>query len=340
MPRNGEIAKTNMKEHERERDRIDKEIKRKQAEKIMEDGPQRTLELEQEIRELARDLGKHNHFVLEFMFYGSNDGNDSAAEQKIQDNIQNGERVKELVKEKSDDPPEVKQVKGDIVKIEDRTNKIIEEFWKTYKKDSQINMVFAIVGVGFAIASLGLSIACLYYGVNPKEPSGGGSSQPSGGGSNAGPPTPNFLASNALVGDDGTMTDDEIEDMMQHLVATKAVIAEGAVSQEKLWPNLGAQADQMSIEDQNLTLIFVQEAAVDLPGTREFFWLDPSEAKERYEALRAAHKRSGKFSDVYLEATKIRYDDSEVPMFHVASLTQYALRLIRHDLLYPDDPPH
>ena len=83
---------------------------------------------------------------------------------------------------------------------------------------------------------------------------------------------------------------------------------------------VAAKADQMPIENQNLTLIFVQQASVDLPGRSEFFWLDPSEQKQRYEALRAAYHKSNKFSDVYLAAAKIRYDDKEVPMFHVASL--------------------
>jgi hypothetical protein len=147
---------------------------------------------------------------------------------------------------------------------------------------------------------------------------------------------PSSVAFNALAGDDMKMTDDQIEDMMQRLVASKAVIARGEAPQERLWQNLAAKADQKRIEDQNLTLIFVQQASVDLPGRSEFFWLDPSEEKQQYEALRAAHKKSGKFADVYLAAARIRYDDKEVPMFHVASLIQYALHLIKLDLLPSD----
>lgn len=87
----------------------------------------------------------------------------------------------------------------------------------------------------------------------------------------------------------------------------------------------------MDVKTQNLMLIFVQQAAVDLPGMQEFFWLDGSEAAERYRALRAAYKTSSKFKDVYLKATEINYKGETVPIFHMAVLLQNALRLIEHD---------
>jgi hypothetical protein len=126
----------------------------------------------------------------------------------------------------------------------------------------------------------------------------------------------------------------ELEKAMQDLVINKAVIASGKVPQDTLWNNLAA--DSSDLEAQNTALMFIQEASADLEGARDFFWLDISEATERYQALRAAHKRSGKLSDVYLEAKKIEYDGGKVPMSHVALLLQIALGLIQHDLLFSD----
>jgi hypothetical protein len=96
--------------------------------------------------------------------------------------------------------------------------------------------------------------------------------------------------------------------------------------------SVNRQPDKVSDRD---TLIFIQEAALQLPGREEFFWLDPSEAEQRYEALRAAYKKSKKLSDVYLAARQIKYNGKEVPTFHVALLIQWALKLIKDDQLFP-----
>jgi hypothetical protein len=145
-------------------------------------------------------------------------------------------------------------------------------------------------------------------------------------------------STNAGVGaGDGTPSEpsaEELEKLMQELVVNKAVIASGNIPQNTLWQNLASVADSLDIEAQNTALMFIQEAAVDLEGGRDFFWLDISQAIERYQALRAAHKRSSKLSDVYREALKIEYDGEKVPPFHVALLIQFALGLIKHDLVF------
>jgi hypothetical protein len=228
-------------------------------------------------------------------------------------------------------PDEIKLANADNLDTSRKTDEIIKTFWETYQKDSETNLRIAIAGLatGLVVALAGLAVASagLYYGVNPKQPPSPAPPAPTPGPLNA-----NLAAANARIGDEKKMTEAEIEEMMQRLVASKGAIASGKVPQEMLWHNLADKANKTSIDDQSLTLIFVQQASVRLEGTREFLWLDPRDAKERYDALREAHKRSGKFADVYLEAAKIKYDDKPVPMFHVASLIQYALPLIRLDL--------
>ena len=309
--------------HHTEFDRWGKEKISLEHMREIEDDPEKRRELDKLIIRADEMLEMHGEFLDDLKFMRENRGNDQEIELKIRNDRRNTERVLGRIEVKDDDFEEMSHVKNENRISIEKTNEMSEDFWETYKKDSKLNLGLAITGIVgsllFGLAGLGIAIASLYYTLNPAKKavhsnSGGG------GGDNSDLPGPSHLGLNRLAGDEKEMTADEIADMMQRLVTSKAVVAAGKVSQELFWPNLAANANQMRIEDQNLTLIFVQQASVDLPGTSEFFWLDPSEQKQQYEALRAAYHKSNKFSDVYLAAAKIRYDDKEVPMFHVASL--------------------
>jgi hypothetical protein len=217
--------------------------------------------------------------------------------------------------------------------LSERTHALVSEYYETYKKDRETaggyrGLQWASLTIGF------LSLVMALWGRSdpPKRnfnalASGndelsstedGVSSTDVGAGSGEGlPPGP---------------SEKDIEELMQSLVINKEVIASGKIPQDMLWKNLASVADSLDIEAQNTALMFIAEAAVDLQGGRDFFWLDISEAIERYEGLREAHKRSGKLSDVYLEARKLKYNGNEVPPFHVALLIQFALGQIKHDL--------
>jgi hypothetical protein len=225
---------------------------------------------------------------------------------------------------------ENKKVVGDI------HNNIDDYITKTYPQGEALNIGLHGTGLFLALAGLAFGIACLVIAVNGEDDD---KTKPVFKESvNSAFPDMDFVALGEIPRDPKDVSEDQLEEMMQKLIVDRGVIAGGQVPQKRLWQNLAGVADKTEIADQNLALILLQEAASDLPGTGEFLWLDASQASDRYDALRAAYKKSKKLSDVYLAATKIEYDGEDVPAFHTAVLLQCALKAIHHDSLFPDIP--
>lgn len=329
--------------HGREVERIDREINEKkiEREKLPADDQENLDRINREIEQLEIDMDMHGQFWEQYDTISKTYGNDDEAGGMAKDNENGNKKVNEVYESFSDEL-EMDDLKGDNLTLHEKTYTMMENFWETYKADSKSTLWLAIGGVAgsliFGIVGFGLAAASLYYAINPKPapPSPPQPATPSG--TNSGAREPDSLAAEASG--DISMTEEEIEDMMQQLVSSKALIAGGKVSQEQFWRKLADKADQSRIEDLNLTLIFVQQASIDLPGRSTFFWLDPSEAKQQYNALHEAYKKSGKLADVYVTAAEMRYERKEVPMFHVATLIQCALHLIKFDRLSAADARH
>jgi hypothetical protein len=251
----------------------------------------------------------------------------------------------------------IKQAIEDNKTASEKTHKLIERYLETYKEDQEDNSSYAIGGLVIGLVGLAASIAGLVLSVlgyedetTPKDQKTSPKSAQLSPGDGAIPGTmntnlrpsvaPRAGASSSLVGagaGGGTETEpstEELEEMMQTLVVHKELISSGQVPQDLLWQHLASATDKLDLDAQDATLMFIQEAAVALPGSQDFFWLDPSDATDRYEALREAYKRSSKLSDVYIEATKLEYNGKKIPTFHVALLLQLALRLIKRDLMF------
>jgi hypothetical protein len=239
-------------------------------------------------------------------------------------------------------------IKENIVRSK-QSNAATDDFLESFRTNKWASATFRFLQIGGIImAASSLALAVTNYLRNqpkpPEKPKNVPGPLPVGGGSSDKGMNWGALGA-AQAGASSSeappeLSEDQIEDLMLGLFVNKGVIAAGKVPQDSLWQNLASQADGGDLEAHNLTLMFIQEAAVDLPGTRDFFWGAPSsDMAERYQALRQAYKRSGKLSDVYLEATKLEYNGEKIPTFHVALLLQLALRLIKHDLLYPNATP-
>lgn len=329
--------------HGREVERIDHEIsnKKNEREKLPADDVENLERINLEIEQLEIDMNRHGQYWEQYDIISKSYGNDDVIVKFVKD-IESGNNKIDDAYERFGSELEMSDLKDENLTLHAKTYEMMEEFWKTYKADSKTTLWLAVGGVAgsliFGIVGFGLAAASLYYAINPKPapPSPPQPATPSG--TNSGARGPDSLA--AEVSGDISMTEEEIEDMMQQLVSSKALIAGGKVSQEQFWRKLAEVADQSRIEDQNLTLVFVQQASIDLPGRSTFFWLDPSEAKQQYNALHAAYKKSGKLADVYVAAAQMRYESKEVPMFHVATLIQCALHLIKFDRLSATSARH
>jgi len=237
-----------------------------------------------------------------------------------------------------------------------RTNDLMKQYLETYKLDHEKSVGLALAGISagllIGLPGLAMGIAALVEAVKALNAAATPTPTPTPHNLVA-PITANLYARRgptfSFANTDTTTevlneepTEDElidsVEEMMQNLVVSKDLIASGEVPQDLLWQSLAKAADKNSLEGQDFTLIFIQEALVDFPETQDFLWLDPSEMQEKYQQLYEAYQREGKLSDVYMEATKLEYNDQKIPFFHVASLLQLTFALVAHHLKFPDEP--
>jgi hypothetical protein len=300
----------------------------------LEDLKKKGQDVNKELLELAVDELTNEFALGDYERLAKTDGNDSEAEIKIKETFTIDQQLDaEMIKIHGSNAGEtLKDKVTDNKATEEDLNTLFREFYKTYKADRETNYWMSIGGLIAGLIGLALAASGLGYAVESDKKK---KFSDAAGDNNSG----SWNASLAgVMSTAQQMSAYEVEDMMQRLIVNTGAIASGAVPQERLWRNLATVADEMEIEDQNTTMILLQRAAVNLPGMSEFFWLDSNDTKERYEALRAAYKKSKKLSDVYLAATTIKYRNKEVPTFHMALLLQCALDLIKHDILFPDTP--
>jgi hypothetical protein len=279
------------------------------------------------------DLNINEGRLKQFRELAAKDGDNPEVIKSINEAFARKEKILDEYGKISDDKfaALVKMVRENKATTDD-THALVTSFLATYKDDRQANYWISIGGLIAGLIGLALGAAGLGYAVESEKKK---KSAATAGDGDSGSLYASFSGANSTAQE---MSAFEIEDMMQKLIVNQAVIASGEVPRERLWQNLGEVADKMEIDDQSLTLLLLQEAAVGLPGTSEFFWLDPSDAEEQYKTLRCAYKKSKKLADVYLAATTIKYRNKEVPTFHMALLLQCALGLIKHDILFPDTP--
>jgi hypothetical protein len=276
--------------------------------------------IDAEIDSLQEDAGLLDDILDGIRGLEHSDGEDEIVIKKIDEARTLRDKAKDAYKKVRDRSKgiELHDLAKDNEETVDRTTEILEKFWETYQSDRQTSLIMAIGGLILALSALVVGAKALELAMLDDKKK---VTNPAAGRTNIG------------TEDQDELSEVELDDMMQKLVVNKAVIAAGQVPQERLWRNLAKVADEIDLDGQGMTLIFVQEAAVDLPGAHVFFWLDQSEAEDRYGALKDAYHKNKKLSDVYLAATAIRYKNKEVPLFHVALLLQCALRLIKHDML-------
>jgi hypothetical protein len=276
---------------------------------------------------------------------GDNEAITSRIGELRQENVDMKDALKSAIQDLRDQTNVIKDALADTFVKVDQSKEILEEYIKSYEKDNAGNQWIGGLGLLFGVAGLiagavGIGIAKLLA-----DSSSSSSSTPAPSPTPASNSAPSLLRTGSNTGtragdqsDPAKISSEDGEKIMLDLVVSKTAIADGKVPQELLWKALAATADTADPEGQDWTLIFVQEAALHMPGREEFFWLDPSEAQQRYESLRAAYKTSKKLSDVYLAALQpalLKHDGKEVPIFHVALLIQWALKLIKHDRLFP-----
>ena len=341
MPKNREkITNDQIQERSDKIKSNDFEIQRKLTESLFENDQERLREIDQEIRNLQLDSSLLKLEKLGLEQFQAQQGKQAEATKIIREIQIAHDRVETLLGRISD---QADKIEGMRSLLEDNKTKFgqfkekLETYVdKTYPNGEALNKALHGGGLFLSLAGLVFGIACLVYAVNgAKSTKTTPVFKESG---NSASPGMDVVALGEIPRDPKDMNEDQLEELMQKLIVDRGVIASGEVPQKRLWQNLAGVADKTEIEDQDLALILLQEAASGLPGTREFLWLDPSEAKEQYDALRAAYKKSEKLSDVYLAATKIEYNGEEVPTFHTALLLQCALDRIHHDSLFPDVP--
>jgi hypothetical protein len=307
-------------------------IREKKDNLLVEKDKEKLRELEQEIRDLQLDCSLLNLQKMGLEQFQQQQGKQTAA--VISEIHTAHERVKNLLSGVSD---QVAKIDG-MKKVLDENKKEFDAFKKnmetfvdtTYPAGESLNRWAHGGGLFLSLAGLVLGIACLVYAVN-------GAKDTKKQSNNTASLDLNFALGD-LTRDPNEMSEDQLEEIMQKLIVDRGVIASGEVPQKRLWQNLAEVAEQTETGDQNLALVLLQEAASGIPGTSEFLWLDASQASNRYDALRAAYKKSKKLSDVYLAAAKIEYNGEEVPTFHTALLLQCALDRIHYDSLFPDIP--
>jgi hypothetical protein len=309
---------------------LEEQRKKEQDRRILAD-------INTKINQLQRDTDILNTEIGQVRLFQGLQG--KRAEDAISDVITELEdttiRVKRLITDISKQATDIEGMKTLLEDNEKKVGVILKNLSDyvetTYPNGEALNIGLHSGGLFLALAGLAFGIACLVIAVN-------GEDDDKKEADNLDQLSSDSLALGENTRDPKEMSEDQLEEMMQNFVVDRGVIASGKVLQTRLWQNLAGVADKTEIGDQDLALVLLQEATSGLPGTREFLWLDASQASDRYDALRAAYKKSRKLSDVYLAATKTEYDGEEVPTFHMALLLQCALKTIHHDSLFPDTP--
>jgi len=225
-----------------------------------------------------------------------------------------------------------------------KNKKLIEAFIDDYQTDRNASLGLAITGlalslVGLAIgaAALGIAIKALKDAGNATPASDTNPAPVSGGTNSFMRVGPIFSFANTATNED-SITADKLAETIENLMIDKSLLASGKIPQNEFWQELAKNVDENNLESQDFTLISIQEALVDLPETQDFLWLDAAtDMEEKYNQLYKAYETSNKTSDIYVEATKLKYQGKEMPFFHVAMLLQMTLALVKHHLRFTDD---
>lgn len=129
---------------------------------------------------------------------------------------------------------------------------------------------------------------------------------------------------------------EKLYEAREYIFMSQRLISSKKVDQNTVWGGIVYYLENHTTTTDELhrALMLIKIASLSHDETYSFLWTDPLDIQDLSNQLYEAYKKSKKISDVFLEATTLKYNDEQIPFYHMGSLLQISLELINYDLTH------